>query len=84
MDADSNEPRLVIPPERPGTKARQGRGRAHVVPLAPAALVVVQGRLEATKTDHLFPQARLKRDEPMLWNFELMQVLRYQVGGWNR
>ncbi len=51
-----------------------------MVPLSPAALAVVRGRLEATKADHLFPQVRLHRDEPMLWNFELMQVLRYQVG----
>ena len=36
--------------------------------------------LAVVQTDHLFPQARLSRDEPMLWNFELMQTLRYQVG----
>jgi integrase len=84
VDADGAEPRLVVPPERLGTKARRGRGRAHVVPLSAPALAVVKRRLEAVPTGHLFPQkptpAPTLRDRPMGWNFPMTQVLRYQLG----
>jgi integrase len=63
-DLDGREPRWIVPAER------MKGGRAHVVPLSPAAVAIVRERMKACTTEHLFPlgHGTKRQDCPMGWS----------------
>lgn len=73
-DLDGAEPRLVIPGGRHG---RSKNKLPHVVPLSPAALVVVRRRIEASRGGLLFPARGV--DQPMTWGNDFATALRARV-----
>ena len=72
---DGPEPRWVVP------AARSKSGRAHVVPLAPAAVDLVRRRLAATDGECLFPAGHgtVRADRPAGWAGRWRTWLRSRV-----
>ena len=74
---DGPDPRCVIPG---GAAGRSKSGRAHVVPLVPAALEVVRRRLDVVEGECLFPVGRgVDEDRPMTWSWWWRDWLKARV-----
>jgi integrase len=77
---DGQDPRWIVPG---GLEGRSKSGRAHVVPLVPAALEVVRRRLDDSAGQHLFPIGRERTgdDDAMTWSRSWVTWLRRRVEG---
>lgn len=76
-DLEGKEPLWVVPRDQKGNKAQE----VHVVPLSKPAVTIIQRRLEAVATQHLFPVGRFAagEDRPATWPTSFVTELEEQT-----